>query len=84
MAFEKINIYTNSLLAEYQKLETKINLHQEKVERDKLRAQQRGIFDAMILYHQSVLKMAKFQSQRIHMEDVLRKIQPAFCIGYLH
>ena len=52
---------------------------------DKLRAlnvQRDALFEALVIYYQTVLSTSKFVSQRQHCRELLIKLNPAWCQGY--
>lgn len=83
MAFEQINNHTNALAKAYIELIVKSeNPAITKERRDIAYERASAYLECMCHYHNTVLKMSKFVSQRQHFETTLRAIAPGFAKGY--
>ena len=82
MAFEKISDYTEKIRQLILTAKRIGETHEDKGTRLRAFAKESDLFEALVVYHDTVLQTAKFKGQRQHCRKVLEELNPSYCKGY--
>lgn len=82
MAFEYIYKYTDNLHDRILKLKTDLLNEHDADKRKRMSNHAYALFDALVLYYETVLSAGKFVDQRRHCRAIMEKLEPAYCQGY--